>query len=232
MRALSRARKAPAGMRLKNAMQLLISGDTRIGICGYAGSGGWALSTEASAMPTPSAPSSRAFALTISAVSAMRLSWHSLRLAPHLGETAGRPTTEGAMDELKVVRLDETEVVKFGPDAVYQLILGDDEGTTPIRTGIQTSQPGYAAPVHSHPYMEVLHILDGVAEAWVDGQEDRKVTLRRGDTVAIPAGVPHSFRVVGDDVLRLLGTHTSPKRIVSYKDGAKNDARGYRIYES
>jgi len=45
-------------------------------------------------------------------------------------------TTEGAMDELKVIRLDETEVVKFGPDAVYQLILGDDEGTTPIRTGI------------------------------------------------------------------------------------------------
>src|SRR6266478_8015 len=169
MHELSRARKAPAGMRLKNAMQLLISGDTRIGICGYAGSGGWALSTEASAMPTPSAPSSRAFALTISAVNAMRLSWHNLRLAPHLGETAGRPTTEGAMDELKVVRLDETDVVKFGPDAVYQLILGDDEGTTPIRTGIQTSQPGYVAPVHSHPYMEVLH----------------------------------SFRVVGDEVLRL-----------------------------
>src|SRR5262245_52462789 len=129
------------------------------------------------------------------------------------------------MDELKVVRLDETEVVKFGPDAVYQLILGDDEGTTPIRTGIQTSQPGYAAPVHSHPYMEVLHILDGVAEAWIDGQEDRKVTLRRGDTVAIPPGV-------GDEVRRLVGTHASPKRIVSYKDGAKSDARGYRVYES
>src|SRR5712692_4989567 len=73
----------------------------------------------------------------------------------------------GKMDELKVVRLDETEIVKFGPDAVYQLILGDDEGTTPIRTGIQTSEPGYVAPMHSHPYMEVLHVLDGVAEAWV-----------------------------------------------------------------
>src|SRR5215469_11113837 len=101
------------------------------------------------------------------------------------------------MDELKVIRLDETEVVKFGPDAVYQLILGDDEGTTPIRTGIQTSQPGYVAPVHSHPYMEVLHILEGVAEAWIDGREDSRVTLRKGDTIAIPPEVPHSFRVVG-----------------------------------
>ena len=136
------------------------------------------------------------------------------------------------MDELKVIRLDETDVVKFGPDAIYQLILGDDEGTTPIRTGIQTSQPGYVAPVHSHPYMEVLHILDGVAEAWVDGREDSKVTLRKGDTIAIPPEVPHSFRVVGDEALRLLGTHTSPKRIVHYKDGAPSDARGYRVYQS
>jgi mannose-6-phosphate isomerase-like protein (cupin superfamily) len=136
------------------------------------------------------------------------------------------------MDALKVVRLEETEVVRFGADSIYQLILGDDEGTTPIRTGIQTAQPGYAAPVHSHPYMEVLHILDGVAEAWVDGQEDRKVTLRKGDTIAIPPEVPHSFRVVGDEVLRLLGTHVSPRRIVNYKDGAKSNARGYRVLES
>jgi mannose-6-phosphate isomerase-like protein (cupin superfamily) len=133
------------------------------------------------------------------------------------------------MDELQVIRLADSEIVKFGPDAIYQPILGDDEGTTPIRTGIQTSQPGYVAPVHWHPYLEVLHILDGVAEAWVDGQEDRKVTLRRGDTIAIPPHVPHSFRVVGDEVLRLLGTHVSPKRIVDYKDGTKSDARGYRV---
>src|SRR5438105_6515583 len=136
------------------------------------------------------------------------------------------------MDELEVGRLGATEVVKFGPDAIYQLTLGDDEVTTPMRTVIQTSQPGYVAPVHSHPYMEVLHILDGVAEAWIAGREDSRVTLRKGDTIAIPPQVPHSFRVVGDEVLRLLGTHTSPKRIVNYKDGAKSDARGYRVYES
>ena len=134
------------------------------------------------------------------------------------------------MVEPRVIRLEDTEIVNFGPDAFYQPIVGDDEGTTPIRTGIQTSQPGYVAPVHSHPYLEILHILDGTAEAWVDGQEDRKVTLRRGDTIALPPGVPHSFRVVGDQVLRLLGTHVSPRRIVHYKDpGLRSDPSGYRI---
>ena len=133
------------------------------------------------------------------------------------------------MRDLEVVRLDETEIVTFGPDAIYQPIIGDEAGTTPVRTGIQTAQPGYMAPVHRHPYVEILHVLDGVAEAWIDGREDERVTLRKGDTVAIAPGVLHSFRVVGDEALRLLGTHASPKRIVEYKDGAKSDARGYRV---
>ena len=132
------------------------------------------------------------------------------------------------MADMQVIRLADTEVVKFGPDATYQLILGDDEGTTPVRTGIQTSQPGYVAPVHSHPYMEILHILDGTAEAWIDGRDESKVRLEKGDTIALPANVPHSFRVVGDQVLRLLGTHVSPKGIVTYKDGRATDARGYQ----
>ena len=135
------------------------------------------------------------------------------------------------MADMKVIRLVDTEIVKFGPDAVYQLILGDDEGTTPIRTGIQTSQPGYVAPVHSHPYMEVLHILDGVAEAWIDGRENETVRLEKGDTIAVPPNLPHSFRVVGNQVLRLLGTHVSPRRIVEYKDGRATDARGYQTLD-
>src|SRR5438552_2228809 len=99
------------------------------------------------------------------------------------------------MREPTVVRLEETERVSFGPLSHYQLIIGDDEGTTPVRTGIQTAQPGYAAPVHQHPYVEILHILDGVAEAWIDGREHEAVTLRKGDTMAIPPDTPHAFRV-------------------------------------
>ena len=135
------------------------------------------------------------------------------------------------MNDAKVVKLGEVEAVSFGPLASYQPIIGDDEGLTPVRTGIQTSQPGYVAPVHSHPYLEILHILDGTAEAWLDGQEDRAVMLERGDTIALPPNVLHSFRVVGDRPLRLLGTHASPKRIVNYKDGGPTDARGYRVVD-
>ena len=136
------------------------------------------------------------------------------------------------MQEPRVVRLDETEKVSFGPDAHYQLILGDDDGSMPVRTGVQTSQPGYQAQMHSHPYLEILYVLEGTAEAWMDGQEDRRITLKKGDTIALPPNVPHTFRVVGNETLRTLGTHVSPKRIVHYRDGAKTDAQGYRVLDA
>jgi quercetin dioxygenase-like cupin family protein len=85
--------------------------------------------------------------------------------------------------------------------------------------------------MHSHPYLEVLHILDGTAEAWIEGGQERPVLLRKGDTIALTPNVPHSFRVVGDQPLRLLGTHVSPHRIVEYTDGTKSDASGYRVWE-
>lgn len=129
-----------------------------------------------------------------------------------------------------VVRLADTQTVSFGPGAVYQPIIGDDEGGTPVRTGIQTSQPGYVTGVHSHPYMEVLFVLEGTAEAWTEGHEDEAVVLRAGDTIALPPNVLHAFRVVGDQVLRTLGIHASPKRIVEYREGGHHaDDRGYPV---
>ena len=132
------------------------------------------------------------------------------------------------MADARVMRLAEIEKVPFGPDAFYQLLVGDDAGTTPVRVGIQTSQPGYAAGMHSHPYLEVLHVLEGTAEAWLEGQEDRPVRLEVGDTIALPPDVPHTFRVVGAQVLRLIGIHASPRRVVSYRDGWRTD-QGYPV---
>ena len=73
-------------------------------------------------------------------------------------------------------------------------------------------------------------ILDGAAEAWIEGGEDRKILLTKGDTIALEPNVPHSFRTVGDETLRLLGTHVSPKRIVDYTAGGKTAARGSRVF--
>lgn len=120
-------------------------------------------------------------------------------------------------ETLTVIREDERPVVDFPGGATYRTLIGDDNGSDiPMRTGIQTSQPGYATREHSHPYVEVLTVLSGRGEAWLDGRPGT-VAMEPGVTISIPAGCVHGFRVVGDDNLVTYGIHANGKRIVAYK---------------
>jgi mannose-6-phosphate isomerase-like protein (cupin superfamily) len=118
---------------------------------------------------------------------------------------------------LTVIRQDDRPVVDFPGGATYRALIGDDNGDgIPLRTGIQTSQPGYATREHSHPYVEVLTVLSGRGEAWLDG-EFGTVAMEPGVTISIPAGRVHGFRVLGSEPLVTYGIHGSGKRIVNFK---------------
>ena len=55
---------------------------------------------------------------------------------------------------------------------------------------------GEGPPVHIHHNEdEVLHVLEGEYEFWLDGAVSRGGP---GSSVFLPRGVPHTFRVVGD----------------------------------
>ena len=55
---------------------------------------------------------------------------------------------------------------------------------------------GEGPPVHIHHNEdEVLHVLEGQYEFWLDGAVTR---AGPGASVFLPRGVPHTFRVVGD----------------------------------
>ena len=119
-------------------------------------------------------------------------------------------------DSITVIREAERPVVDFVGGATYKTILADDTAAgLPIRTGIQTSPPGYQTLLHSHPYAEVLTVLEGRGEAWLAG-EDEVVVLEPGVSITFPANRVHGFRVVGDRPLVTYGIHTFDKRIVNY----------------
>ena len=121
-------------------------------------------------------------------------------------------------DAPTVIRHAERPIVEFPGGATYQPIIGDDTGAgLPIRTGIQTSQPGYQTRLHSHPYVEVLTVLEGRGEAWLDGEKE-VVSLEPGMSIAFPANRVHAFRTIGDQPLVTYGIHTFGKRIVNYVD--------------
>ena len=83
-----------------------------------------------------------------------------------------------------------------------------------MRTGIQTSAPGYVAPMHFHPYTELLFIIEGEADVWLQGEEDTPHRLKAGDCVNITfergaAGKSLAVRIetVGELVEGRVGLH-------------------------
>ena len=126
------------------------------------------------------------------------------------------------LKELKVRKLAEAEEVDFGPFSSYHPLVAD--GDTPVRTGIQVCKPGYEAKMHWHPYVEVLFIIEGEMEG-----ED-PVRLTAGDSIAIPIGMKHGFRTVGNKTMRLLGIHSNPDRVVNYLDGETRE-HGYPVLD-
>jgi len=121
--------------------------------------------------------------------------------------------TAGEYGEAKVVRSADVEPVSFGPLAEYRRLTEPDG--LPIFTGVQTCAPGYATPMHWHPYVECIFVLEGEMEAFLQGQEEKPVHLGPGDMITLPARAPHVFRTLGDKTLRILGIHASSVRIVN-----------------
>jgi mannose-6-phosphate isomerase-like protein (cupin superfamily) len=69
------------------------------------------------------------------------------------------------------------------------------------------AEPGRGPSLHTHPYEEVLIIVEGRATL-DDG--DGKRDVGAGDIVLIPAGQPHGFVNSGEGRLRQIDIHVSP----------------------
>lgn len=114
---------------------------------------------------------------------------------------------------MPVVDHDLLPVEPFRNGSTYQTIVGDKAGSTPLFMGIQTAPPGYRTQLHSHPYMEVITVLEGEGEAWLE-DSGGVVALRPGVSLVMPAGMKHWFAATGSHPLRIMGVHASPHRIV------------------
>lgn len=80
------------------------------------------------------------------------------------------------------------------------VIAGRDEGMSSV-TGYSVLQPGAGAPLHAHKDAdEIFIVLEGTLEFRL-GEERHLV--HADHTIAIPAGIPHSFTAVGPGPVRM-----------------------------
>jgi quercetin dioxygenase-like cupin family protein len=66
---------------------------------------------------------------------------------------------------------------------------------------LNATLPKHTVPLHSHPHEQIGMVYDGKAKLMI-GDEER--TVERGDFCCIPANVPHSDTVIGDEPFVML----------------------------
>jgi quercetin dioxygenase-like cupin family protein len=92
----------------------------------------------------------------------------------------------------------------------------------------QLVAPGTGAPTHRHPVEEVLTVLGGEAEVWLD---DARLTLSAGQSVIVPAGRYHGFRNSGTATLHIHAILASPI-FEALPEGASEPVRRWEAVHS
>jgi quercetin dioxygenase-like cupin family protein len=87
----------------------------------------------------------------------------------------------------------------------YEFV-GEDQDA-PISAYIVKAKPGQGPPLHTHPYVEIIFMVEGQASLTV-GDQTRKA--KAGDIAVVPANTPHRFINSGSGVLRQIDVHASP----------------------
>ncbi|HEX2928077.1 MAG TPA: cupin domain-containing protein [Candidatus Binatia bacterium] len=110
------------------------------------------------------------------------------------------------MAEAHILRIDSLPVVDRGNGIQTIPLVTKETGSKQITTGITRFPVGARVPMHSHNCDEQVTILEGDAEAELDGQRHR---LHAYDTTLVPANKPHRFINVGTMSLAILWIYTS-----------------------
>jgi quercetin dioxygenase-like cupin family protein len=110
------------------------------------------------------------------------------------------------MAEAHILRIDSLPVVDRGNGIQTIPLVTKELGSKHLTTGITRFPVGAKVPMHSHNCDEQVTILEGEAEAELDGARHR---LQAYDTTLVPANKPHRFVNVGASPLAILWIYTS-----------------------
>jgi mannose-6-phosphate isomerase-like protein (cupin superfamily) len=117
------------------------------------------------------------------------------------------------MEDAPMNQVDQDDVVEGGMywfDGFLLKVLLDAGHTGGALSICEQRHPmGYGTPVHVHGREDqTLHVLEGRITAWLGADDARtERPLVEGDTVFLPRGVPHAFRV-DEEGTRLLEINT------------------------
>ncbi len=93
------------------------------------------------------------------------------------------------------------------------------DAALPVRAVVRA---GARRPTHLHAVEEVLHVLEGEADVWV---EETHATLKPGQLMIVPAGIKHGFANSGSGTLHIQSTLAAPVFEAAYDDKRETPRR-------
>jgi mannose-6-phosphate isomerase-like protein (cupin superfamily) len=117
--------------------------------------------------------------------------------------------------QMQIVDHNRQPLEEWRPGVTTRMRVSAVTGTMQLCLFEQFCEPGRGAPTHLHAVEEVLTVLDGTAEIWLD---DERGTLTTGQSIVVPAGQRHGFRNVGQTTLHVQATLAAPIFEASFDD--------------
>ena len=101
---------------------------------------------------------------------------------------------------MRIVVHSDQPLEEWRPGVSTRLHVSAPNGATQLCIFEQWIAPAAGVPTHEHPVEEVLTIIDGEAEMWID--EERRV-VTGGQSLIVPARRKHGFRNIGSETLHV-----------------------------
>ena len=104
---------------------------------------------------------------------------------------------------------------EWRPGVMTRMQVSAVTGSVQLCVFQQWCTPGKGAPTHLHAVEEILTVLAGQAEFWL---EDERANLIAGQSILVPAGRKHGFRNTGTGTLHVQATLAAPIFEASFDD--------------
>ena len=126
---------------------------------------------------------------------------------------------------MQIVNLREQELMSNFEGHHVAFPVSSATGNAATATVYMEFEPGAELPEHRDSAEELLLVLEGTVEAYVDGET---ATLREGDLAVVPPMAPHGTRNVSDKRARLIGFFGGSTNVATFTEAQGPDA--WRVF--
>jgi mannose-6-phosphate isomerase-like protein (cupin superfamily) len=123
---------------------------------------------------------------------------------------------------MRIVDLEQQPTEEWRSGVKTRMRASARNGATQLCLFEQWCEPGHGAPTHLHAVEEVLHVIEGRADVWID---DTHATLTSGQLAIVPAGRRHGFSNNGTTILHIQSTLAAPVFEAAYDDKRESPRR-------